>query len=383
MTTKREISAIHYKTLKPVRIEIRDEEIFSMSEIASSFQNHFTFVAPGLIDNQINGYHGIDFCQEELTAERMETAVNAIITDGVTTFMPTVITNSHDKLIKIFRNIAEVLKEKTIRESVAGIHLEGPYISAVEGFYGCHPTAFIRKPSWDEFEKYQEAAEGNIIQVTLSPEIEGSIEFIKKCVKNNLVVAIGHTNATSEQIRIAVDHGARLSTHLGNGCANMIDRHRNPLWPQLANDLLTTSIIADGHHLLPEEIKVFYKVKGPEKMILTSDVTNLIGMTPGKYVFYGSEIILTEDGLIKNPVLNCLAGASIPLITGVSNVMKYTDCSLGEAINMATVNVARIYNLSDRGSLETGQKADLIIFELTDNKLIIKQIWKNGRVVCI
>ena len=108
------------------------------------------------------------------------------------------------------------------------------------------------------------------------------------------------------------------------------------LWPQLANDLLTPSIIADGHHLLPEEVQVFYKVKGPHNIILTSDVTHLIGMTPGKYIFLGSEVVLTDEGLIENPVLNCLAGASMPLRTGVGNAMRFTGCTLGEAVNMAS-----------------------------------------------
>jgi N-acetylglucosamine-6-phosphate deacetylase len=216
--------------------------------------------------------------------------------------------------------------------------------------------------------------------VTVSPEIEGCIEFIEKCTRNNIKVAIGHTNASAAQIKKAVDHGARLSTHLGNGCANLIDRHKNPLWPQLANDLLIPTVIADGHHLLPEEVMVFYKVKGPHNMILTSDVTHLIGMTPGKYIFLGSEIVLTDDGLIKNPVLNCLAGASMPLRTGVENVMKFTGCSLCEAINMASGNVARIYSLFDRGSLAVGKRADLIQFEKEDYNIEIKQVWVKGEM---
>ena len=311
----------------------------------------------------------------------MRLAVEAIRRDGVTSFLPTVITSSHENLLRTFRNLTEALKDNEVRSSVAGFHLEGPYISPEEGFYGCHPSAFIRKPSWDEFAKYQEVAEGNIKQVTVSPEVDGCMEFIRKCTEHNIIVALGHTNASADQIKRAVDNGARLSTHLGNGCANMIDRHRNPLWPQLANDLLTPSVIADGHHLLPEEIQVFYKVKGPHNMILTSDVTHLIGMAPGKYIFLGSEIVLTDDGLIKNPVLNCLAGASMPLKKGVGNVIKYTGCTLGEAVNMASVNVAGIYNLSDRGSLATGKRADLIVFKKNENDIILKQVWVKGREV--
>ncbi len=374
-----QIEAIHYETKKPVKIEIRDGLITDIFELSGSSLKSGLFIAPGLIDNQINGYKGIDFSDTGLTTEKMRMAVEAINMDGVTSFLPTIITGSHENLLNNFRNLAEAMKDEDVRYSVAGFHLEGPYISSEEGFYGCHPTSFIRESSWYEFEQYQEAADGNIRLVTLSPEIEGSIQFIDMCVRHNVLVALGHTNASAEQINRAVDHGARLSTHLGNGCANLIDRHRNPLWPQLANDLLTPSIIADGHHLLPEEVQVFYKVKGPDNIILTSDVTHLSGMTPGRYIFLGSEVVLTENGLIENPVLNCLAGASMPLRTGVGNVMRYTSCTLGEAVNMASANVARIYNFSDRGILIPGKRADLILFEMDGNNIKLKQVVIKGK----
>ena len=376
-----EISAIHYETNLPVKLKISNGVIINILEMQVPDSGNRLFVAPGLIDNQINGYRGTDFSSTDLSPNKIKNAVEEIVKDGVTSFQPTVITNSHKNLLKIFNDLAEAMNVREIRDSVPGFHMEGPYLSPEEGYYGCHSSAYIRKPSWKEFLEYQEAADGNIRQVTLSPEIEGAIEFIKLCTENNIIAAIGHTNATNEQIRKAVDYGATISTHLGNGCANLIDRHRNPLWPQLANDLLVPSIIADGHHLLPEEILVFYKVKGPDNIILTSDVTYLKGMAPGRYIFMGSEIEYTTDGLIRNPVLNCLAGASFPIKTGVENMMDFTGCSLGEAINLATRNVARICHLPDRGSLEPGKRADLILFEKDGHKLNIKQVWVNGRII--
>ena len=376
-----EINALHYETGKSVRIEIREGLIASITEMPLSQEKSTLFVAPGLIDNQINGYSGIDFSDTGLTPEKMEIALEKIRKDGVTSFLPTIITNTHENLLKNFRNLAEALKDKSVSDSVLGFHLEGPYISPEEGFYGCHPAACIRKPSWKEFSEYQEAAEGKIVQVTIAPEAEGAMEFIRMCTQNNIIVAIGHSNASAEQINMAADNGARLSTHLGNGCANLIDRHRNPLWPQLANGLLIPSLIADGHHLLPEEIIVFYKVKGKAGIILTSDVNHLIGMPPGNYMYLGSEVVYTEDGLVKNPVLNCLAGASMPLKKGVETMINYTGCTLGAAIGMATGNVARIYGLNDRGSLESGKRADLILFEMEGNRLNIKQTMINGRIV--
>ena len=376
------IQGLHYETGKRVEIRFKDGIILEISEAPDSIiSNHNLFVAPGLFDNQVNGYCGVDFSDGGLTPGQVKRAAKSIWKDGVTSFLPTILTNSHKNLIRNFRNIAEVTKNNLLRDSIPGFHLEGPYISAEEGFCGCHPAEFIRKPSWIEFNEYQKAANGKIIQVTVAPEVDGAMQFIDMCFQNWIHVAIGHTNASSRQINEAVERGARLSTHLGNGCANLSDRHRNPLWPQLANDLLTPSIIADGHHLLPEEIKVFLKVKGAENIILTSDVNHLIGMPPGNYVYMGSDIVYTDDGLVKNPKLNCLAGASFPLKRGVETMMNFTGCPLGVAINMATKNVAKVYNLSDRGSIAPGKRADLILFEMAGNKLIIKQTWLKGNLV--
>ena len=376
-----EVKAISYSTGRPVRIKISGGLIREITETGNSEPVPDLYAAPGLFDNQVNGFRGVDFSDPVLETKDMRKADEALNSEGVTSFFPTVLTNSHENLLRIFKNLASSLRDETVSDSVPGFHLEGPYISPEPGFYGCHPSGFIRKPSWDEFAMYQEAADGNIRQVTLSPETDESFDFIKRCTASGVVVALGHTSASAEQINKAVDHGARLSTHLGNGCANMIHRHNNPLWPQLANDLMIPTIIADGHHLTPEEIRVFYKVKGPRKLILTSDITHLSGLNPGKYMFFGSEIVMTDDGLIKNPVLDCLAGASLPLKTGIGNVMKFTGCQVKEAFDMASSNVAETFGMDDRGSLEPGKRADIVLFEIRGYEIIIKQVLVKGRSV--
>ena len=381
MTDYNVVEALHFATGDPVRIEIGDGLISSISPAGDFPKSVYgIFVAPGLIDNQVNGYVGVDFSEDSLNLQLMMKAVNAIHRDGVTSFMPTFITNSHENLIRNFKNASATLKNENIRNSVAGFHLEGPYISTENGFYGTHPVEFVRKPDWDEFLKYQDAAEGNIILVTVAPEVEGAIEFIEMCSRNKILVSIGHSNASAEKINLAVEKGARLSTHLGNGLANMIDRHRNPLWPQLANELIMPSIIADGHHLLREEVQVFYRIKGPDNIFLTSDVSPLIGMTPGIYNYLGSEVVYTPDGFLRNPKMNCLAGASLPIRRGVENMMDFTGCSLSAAINMATKNVSKACNLNDRGYLTPGKRADLILFEFEDNKMVIRKTIVKGRI---
>lgn len=381
--TQYTVRGIHYATRRQVKIEIYDGVISNITEAKRSEEvSENLFIAPGLIDNQINGYANVDFSGDHLSADSVIDASKAIFRDGVTSFLPTLITGSNENLIKNFRILNDALsQDKMLAGSVPGFHLEGPYISPDEGYRGCHPVQYIRKPSWDEFINYQKAAGGKIILVTLAPELEGANEFIRLCKLNGIVVAMGHTNSTAEETNRAVQSGVSLSTHLGNGCANYIHRHNNPIWPQLANEELITTIIADGLHLLPEELKVFYKVKGPGRLILTSDVIYLAGMAPGKYIFLESEVELTPEGMLRNTALNCLAGASFPLKTGVGNMMKFTGCSLEDAINMASRNVASVYGLNDRGSLSIGKRADLILFEFDGDELKVRKTFLNGEPV--
>ena len=377
------IEGINYGTGKPVSIEVVNGIISQINEITTlSVDSREQFISPGLIDNQINGYAGVDFSSKSLTEDDVIKAAFAIWSGGVTTFFPTLITNSDENLVRNFRVLRNAREHnKQLMESIPGFHLEGPYISPEEGYRGCHPLRHIRKPSWDEFLGYQTAAGGKIIEVTVAPEVEGSMDFISKCAGKGIIVALGHTDASADQILEAIRNGARLSTHLGNGAANFIHRHKNPIWPQLANGMLTPTIIADGHHLLPEEIQVFYKVKGPGNIILTSDVMFLAGMEPGKYTFMENEVILREDGLIFDPVLNCLAGASFPLKKGVENMMNFTCCSLTLAIDMASGNIARIFALRNRGVLVKGSRADMILFERDGNKILINRTWLSGKLV--
>jgi N-acetylglucosamine-6-phosphate deacetylase len=260
--------------------------------------------------------------------------------------------------------------------SIPGFHLEGPYISGEDGYRGAHPEKYVRKPDWKEFMELFDASGKNIMQVTVAPEIEGAMEFISRCQEMGIIVGLGHHNASPEIIDEAVSKGARIATHLGNGCANMINRHLNPIWPQLSDDRLMISIICDGFHLRPEEINVFYKVKGPEKTILISDVTNYAGLAPGEYITStGDTIELTPEGMLFYPAQKVLYGSASPLTKGVGHIMEVTGCSLRQAIRMASTNPAIFYGLADRGRIKPGLRADLILFTIKDFKIeILKTI---------
>ncbi len=379
------IEGLLYLTNKPVSILIKEGKIIRVQAIEKlSDESHPLFVAPGLIDNQVNGFAGISFCFAggELTNEGILKATQELWKKGITTYLPTLTSNSNEVILRNLALLATAKINPALHGSIAGFHLEGPYISAVDGYRGAHPLKYVRKPDWQEFMEWYKSSRSNIRTITLAPEVEGSMEFIRKCTALGIIVAIGHHNADKKTIDEAVENGARITTHLGNGCANMINRHLNPLWPQLANDKLMSSIICDGFHLRDEEISVFYKVKGPDRTIITSDVTSFASLPPGNYKNEEGETIeLTREGMLRLPVQNVLYGSASPISRGVARIMKITGCSLGEAIKMSSTNPAMLYGLKDRGRIEKGMRADLILFEIGDSDLVIKKTYVEGNLV--
>ena len=368
------IEGIHYNTGKPVKVWIKNGKIEKIEKLQNSDVDWV--IAPGFFDNQINGFAGVSFSfgGSDLTMEGVEKATKELWKFGVTTYLPTLTTNSNEVLIENFKILSKAVDNERMLGSIPGFHLEGPYINPEDGFRGAHPKRFVRLPDWNEFVEMYNASGKKILQVTVAPEMEGAQEFIKKCTEKGIVVAVGHHNANTEQLNLSVKNGAKISTHLGNGCANMINRHRNPLWPQLANNDLLISIICDGFHLLPEEIQVFYKVKGPEKTIITSDVTHYAALPPGEYkTKTGETIELTKEGMLRYPAQNVLYGSASPITKGVGYVMEVTGCSLADAVQMASTNPAKLYGLNDRGKLEVGKRADLVMFTLNDFKIEIQK----------
>lgn len=380
-----QIEALLYLDHSPVRIEILNGKIINILRLEElSDKDSKIYIAPGLIDNQVNGYLGESFIDmgRQLTMAGIRKATSALWKDGVTTYLPTLTTNSKEIYLKNLSLLAKAKEDPDLHGSIAGFHLEGPYISPVDGYRGAHPLKYVRKPDWSEFMELYKASGNNILQVTLAPEHEGAMEFISRLRALNIVVAIGHHNASSGQIKEAVDRGAQIVTHLGNGMANSINRHRNPLWPQLSDDRLMASVIADGFHLLPEQLRVFYKAKGVENTIITSDVSALGGMPSGKYLnVVGDTLVVTADGAVRYPAQNNLAGSASSLSKGIGNFLKVTGCSLSDAIQMASGNPARLNRLTDRGALIPGMRADLILFTIEDFTMDIKKTIVGGEVV--
>lgn len=394
LSSPERIEGIDYLDYSPVAVEIANGKIVKVERLNKlSDENKHIILAPGLIDIQVNGYRSVSFSLEgaegtsegggELTIEKVKKVTEALWQEGVTTYFPTLTTNSQDLLLKNFAVLARAKDDPSLLGSVQGFHLEGPYISPVDGYRGAHPKGYVRKPDWEEFLELYNAAGGKILLVTLAPEVEGAFEFIRKCREIGIVVSLGHHNGSAEEIKQSIDYGAGLATHLGNGCAGLINRHSNPIWPQLADDRLMISIIADGFHLPPEVLQVFYKTKGAENIIITSDVTSYAGLPAGQYkIKTGETIEKTVDGNLRfSGMEGGLYGSASDLTKGVGHIMKVTGCSLAKAIQMTATNPALLHNLNDRGNLEPGKRADIILFTMEDFNMKIRKTIVNGKLV--
>ena len=358
--------ARRYDTLRPIRLSLEAGRIVEISPATE--REGLPIVAPGLVDLQVNGYGGIEFNSPELTVDQVAQAALAHDQFGVTSFLATCTTDAFDLLARSFRIIAQARQERPeVAVRIPGIHLEGPYISTADGPRGAHPLKHVRPPNWDEFQRLQEAAEDGIRLLPVSPEYDNAPDFIAKVAGSGVLIAIGHTAATSDQIRAAVDAGARMSTHLGNGAHPLIRRHPNYIWDQIAEDRLTASLIVDGHHLPPAVIQTVLRAKTPHRCVLVSDITALAGMPAGRYSTGLGEVELLPTGkLVPAGQPELLAGASLPLHGCVPLAMQLAGVDLATAVDLASLQPAELIGL-DSGRLEIGAKATLTLFQLPDD----------------
>jgi N-acetylglucosamine-6-phosphate deacetylase len=362
-----QVSGRHYATGRAVELEISGEQIVAVGERSqpATAGESLSWLAPGFIDVQSNGYGGQEFSSPDLTEEKVADIARRQAAFGVTQFCPTVTTAGRETIEHSLATIAKAARRwPDVDRALAGIHLEGPYIARQDGPRGAHPLEHCRPPDWEEFQRFQRAADRRIVILTLSPEYPGAAEFIHRVAALGVVVAIGHTSADSAQIRAAVDAGARLSTHLGNGAHRMLRRHPNYLWDQMAEDRLMASLIVDGHHLPPEVVRSLVRAKTPDRCILVSDLSGLAGLPPGRYTTQLCDLEILADGrLVIAGQDQLLAGASRPIGAGVANVMRFAGVDLATAVHMASHHPARLLGRKPV-ELQPGSPADLTLFDL-------------------
>jgi len=300
----------------------------------------------GFVDLQVNGFAGVDFSDPAITSERVLHAVGAIEKTGVTRFLPTLVTSS----LEAFRACARTLV-RVSHPAIAGLHMEGPYISPDDGPRGAHSREHVRYADVDDFRRRQDAAEGRIRLVTLAPEVPGALRVIEHLVASGVKVAIGHTAGVGPQIQDAVRAGATLSTHLGNGCAQMLPRHPNVIWEQLAEDRLRASFIVDGHHLPPATVKAMIRAKTPARTILVTDAIAAAGMPPGVYTLGKQRVELSATGRVAVPGAPNLAGSALLMNVAVGNAVRFTGLPLREVVPMASKQPAEYLGIRPAGTV--------------------------------
>jgi N-acetylglucosamine-6-phosphate deacetylase len=366
------------RTGKPLAVHFCDGRVTSITDGPSE---EVAWLAPGLIDLQVNGFRGEDCNADDLSVVGLRHLAESMLSTGVTTFLPTLITASEEKIRQNLSVIAAARKaDSLLRHMIPYVHVEGPHLSLEDGPRGAHPREYIHAPSIAEFDRWQAASGGLVGLVTLSPHYSGAPEYIHALVQRGVHIALGHTSATTEQIHAAVTAGARLSTHLGNGVASALPRHPNLLWAQLAEDRLIATFIADGHHLPLDTLVVMLRAKTIARSVLVSDLVTLAGMPAGRYKTpVGDAVELQSDGRLNVMGTPYLAGATSTLADAIVYVASYTDFTLADAIQMATENPGRF--LQNRGTLRVGADADMLRFywDKGEAKLQINEVIVRGQ----
>jgi N-acetylglucosamine-6-phosphate deacetylase len=366
-------------TGKPLAVHFCDGRVTSITDGPPEEE---AWLTSGLIDLQVNGFCGEDCNADDLSVEALRRLAQGMISTGVTTFLPTLITASEEKIRHNLSVIAAARKaDSLLRHMIPYVHVEGPHLSIEDGPRGAHPREHIRPPSITEFDRWQAASGGLVGLVTLSPHYSEAPEHIRALVQRGVYVALGHTSATAEQIHAAVTAGARLSTHLGNGVASSLPRHPNLLWAQLSEDRLVATFIADGHHLPLDTLAVMLRAKTIARSVLISDLVMLAGMPAGRYKTpVGDAVELQSNGRLNVVGTPYLAGATSALADAVAYVASHTEFTLADAIQMATENPGHF--LQNRGTLRVGGDADMVRFYWDKDaaKLQVEQVVVRGQL---
>ena len=326
-----------------------------------------TVELPGFFDLQVNGFAGVDFNDPAVSGEAIAEALERQRATGVTRCLPTLITSSLEEFSACARAVTA-----SRHPAVAGIHMEGPYISPEDGARGAHRRACVVPASIDDFNRRQDVCNGGIRLVTLAPEVPGAIALIEHLVETGVRAAIGHTAASPAQIGDAVKAGATLATHLGNGCPQMLPRHPNVMWELLAADEVHASLIVDGHHLPASTVKAMMRAKSVARTILVTDAIAAAGCAPGRFAIGEVTCELSEDGRVSLPGTPYLAGSALTMNKAVQNSVRFAGVTLEEAAAMASSNPAKFVDLETVGTITAdwdAERLELRVITSTDSRL--------------
>jgi N-acetylglucosamine-6-phosphate deacetylase len=309
-------------------------------------------VAPGLIDLQVNGGFGVEVGEDPDAIRHLAARLPAT---GVTSFLPTVITSPPEHYARVFRAFGEAAGAPGAR--ALGLHVEGPFLSPRRA--GAHRAELIAGADQALFEAL--VARDEVRLLTLAPERPGALARIRMARARGIVVSLGHTDTTIDELLAGVDAGATMVTHLFNAMSPFEHRAPGATGGALVDDRLTVGLIADGIHCHPAAVQLAVRAKGAERIALVSDMMPAAGMPPGDYAL-GGQAVRVDDAAARLDD-GTLAGSIVTLDEAVRNVVAWTDASPADAIRMATETPARLLDLPDRGRIVPGLRADLTLFD--------------------
>lgn len=339
-------------------LEIKNEEEINNLILngAEVFEAKNKFVVPGYIDIHVHGGGGSDVMDGNYEAINQIAIAHSHF--GTTSFLPTTMTMSKDKIIRSLRSICEAVKKGTAGAEILGIHMEGPYINPEKK--GAQKEDEIRKISLKEFLEFNQASSNLIRLVTIAPEMPGAIGFIKYLCKQGIIASVGHTNATYVQTQAGIQAGLSHVTHTFNAMRGLHHREPGVVGAALTSPELTVEVIADGIHIHPIVLKILTKIKEDEKVVLITDAMRAAGLKEGTYDLGGQEVIVTKgQARLKD---GTLAGSVLTMDKAVKNMASKVGVPLPKAIQMASFNPARSIGIDDKkGSLEPGKDADIVI----------------------
>lgn len=330
------------------------------------------YVSPGFIDVHIHGAGGFDTMDG--TIEAINTIAKTIVKHGTTSFTPTTMTVSIEAIHKSMEVIKKLKETGTEGAHVLGAHLEGPFINPEA--IGAQNPDYLLSPNIATYNEMVKGCEDAVISITLAPEVPGAKELIKYLSGKGIICSIGHTKATYEEAMQAINCGACHSTHLYNAMTPF--NHRNPgVVGAIFDSDITTETISDGIHISYPSLRIAYKQKSTDNVLLITDAMMACSMIDGEYSLGGQNVTVIDGAArLKN---GALAGSVLTLDKAVNNVYKNSTLPLYEIVKMASYNGAKHCKVNDhKGQIKEGYDADLILF---DDNINIKKVFILGKEV--
>jgi N-acetylglucosamine-6-phosphate deacetylase len=320
------------------------------------------WLAPALVDLQVNGFAGVDFQRDSLTVDEVLIAARALRAAGCSRFFLTLVTDEWPKLVRRLKQLREVrANHEELRHAIAGWHIEGPFLSAVPGFHGAHNPALMLDPTPDHIHELKAIAQAEALLLTIAPERQGALEAIAVARSLDIKVSLGHTNASSEVLRQAVKAGATGFTHLGNACPQLLDRHDNILWRAFDTPGLTVSLIPDQVHVSPLLFRLVHRALRTEAVYYTTDAMAAAGASPGRYSIGALEVEVGPDQVVRQPGKINYAGSALRPIDGVLRAARMLGRNWRGAWDGFSTYPAKFMGI--RGGLTMGCPADFCLVQ--------------------